>query len=218
MRTAMAEWLQIFAPNKDRFFDSFERQSFVIMKGAEALRKLLNGGENIPTYSRQLGLLETDGDMITRATLTDVRRAWIAPFFRNDISGLINAMDDSIDSMHQFSKRVAIYGVEHFSPEMQAIGDTIVRLAKLTKDAMPLLRAVRKNGDRLTGYIMEISALEEEAENITEQGVKKLFLENRENDAMIFIAESKLYSTLRNVPSSFEKIGHQIADLVIEHR
>lgn len=212
----MSDWLQIFAPNQNRSFDAFEQQSVIILKGAESLCELLVGGGNIQIYSEKIRGLEIEGDTITRSILADVRKQWVTPFFRSDISALINALDDSIDSMHQFAKSVETYEFSTFPPEMRAISDTILRSAELTKNALPLLRASRKNADRLNEFVKEISTLEEQAESLAEQGLKSAYLKYRDSNPLGFISESKLYAIMLNVSVSFEKISHQVANLMIE--
>ncbi|GLI95856.1 hypothetical protein LMG27198_48480 [Methylocystis echinoides] len=212
----MSEWLQMFTPRKNRFFDAFERQSVNISEAARALRKMLDGDKNCESFGQEIRRLEADGDLITRSTLEQIRKTLIAPFFRSDISALINAMDDVIDHINQLSKKASIYEISRFDAEMQAIGNLIVQAAELTQEAMPLLRSARKNAERLNDYEKQVSALGEHSEVIREQGLKKLFLEHRESDPIGFLAQSEIYSSLRKVLASFAKIAQCATDLVID--
>ena len=50
----MLGWFQALMPKEMRFFDLFERHARIVVAGAEALRGLLQGGETIEHYCRQI--------------------------------------------------------------------------------------------------------------------------------------------------------------------
>ena len=62
------------------------------------------------------------------------------------------AMDDTIDQMHQTSKATQLYEFHEFDASMRRIGDIIVQSAELTRDALPLLRAMGQNAAKLNAY------------------------------------------------------------------
>jgi uncharacterized protein Yka (UPF0111/DUF47 family) len=92
-------WLRAFLPREERFFDLFARHSATVVEGAKALQGLLQGGEETLVFCQQVNRLENEADNITREVLTAVRRTFITPFDRGDITALITAMDDAIDQM-----------------------------------------------------------------------------------------------------------------------
>jgi uncharacterized protein Yka (UPF0111/DUF47 family) len=77
----MLGWFQAIMPKEERFFELFTRHSGLLVAGAEALRNLLEGGENVPRYCQELVDLEHDADAITREVLLAVRRTFITPPF-----------------------------------------------------------------------------------------------------------------------------------------
>ena len=85
-------------------FSSGIRETLVA--GAEALQKLLEGGEDIERHCREIVDLEHQADDITREVLLAVRRSFITPFDRGDIKDLIQSMDDAIDMMHKTVKTI----------------------------------------------------------------------------------------------------------------
>ena len=81
--------------------------------------------------------------------LVDVRKTLIAPFNRTAIIRLIGSMDDAIDEMNQAAKAITLYDLKDFEPQMRDMAGIIVEAARISADAMPLLRDVGRNAARL---------------------------------------------------------------------
>jgi uncharacterized protein len=123
---------------EERFFDLFTRHAEITLAGAEALRALLKGGDNVPQCCRVRTKRENEADEITREVLTALRRTFITPLDRGDIKDLITSMDDAIDQMNQTAKTIALFELRSFDAPMQEMGEIIVRAAKLNVDAAAL--------------------------------------------------------------------------------
>jgi len=83
---------------KERFFTLFEKHAAIIVRGAEALRGLLQGGDTVQDYCKQIFQREAEADDVTREVLRAVRRT-LSPLRSDDIQDLITSMDDAIDQM-----------------------------------------------------------------------------------------------------------------------
>ena len=138
----MFGWFQALMPREERFFDLFTRHATIVVAGAEALRGLLQGGDGIEGYCKQIFEREAEADEITRQVLTAVRRTFVTPFDRTDIQDLISSMDDSIDQMNKTAKIIDLFEVRSFEPQMREMGDIIVQAANLVLEAVPLLSAI----------------------------------------------------------------------------
>jgi predicted phosphate transport protein (TIGR00153 family) len=213
----MLAWFQALMPKEDRFFELFDRHSLTLVAGAEALRRLLEGGEAVAEHCREIVEREHEADEITREVLLAVRRTFITPFDRGDIKDLITAMDDAIDQMQQAAKTITIYEVRTFEPAMQEIGGIIVTAAKLTREAVPLLRSVSRHAGRLNAITEEITRIEGEADDLHDEGLKTLFHAQASSGPMAFVIGSEIYSRLEMVVDRFDDVANEISSLVIEH-
>ena len=160
---------------------------------------------------------EHDADEITREVLNTVRRTFLTPFDRSAISGLIASMDDAIDEMQKTAGAVALYDVTSFDQEMIDMAAIIVDAARLTAEAMPLLRDVADNGDRLHELTERLVRMEGHADEIHASGLKKLFQEHGETDTLRFIIWRELYQHMERVVDRFEDVANEIDGLVIDH-
>ena len=196
----------------------------IVVAGAEALRGLLQGGDSIERYCKQIFEREAEADEITRQVLIAVRRTFITPFDRTDIQDLISSMDDSIDQMNKTAKIIDLFEVKSFEPQMREMGDVIVQAANLVLEAVPLLSAIGTNAGRLNTLTAKIIAIEEQADNVCDQGLKALFLAsrqdnaqgNRQGNAMSFIVGSELYDHLEKVVDRFEDVSNEINSIVVD--
>ncbi len=213
----MISWFQAIMPKEEKFFDLFERHALTIVAGAHALRALLDGGEKTPEHCKDIKRYENEADEITREVLLAVRRTFITPFDRGDIRDLINVMDDTIDQMHQTAKATLLYDVRAFEAPMRRMGDIIVDAAERTKAATPLLRAMHQNAGKLSSFSEEILRLEEEADELHDQGLRALFLEHRNSNVMAFIVGAEIYGHLESVVDGFEDIANRVTGIVIEN-
>jgi predicted phosphate transport protein (TIGR00153 family) len=213
----MLGWFQALMPKEHRFFDLFARHAEIIVAGAEALRALLDGGEAVRRNALVIAQREAEADEITRLVLTAVRRTFITPFDRGDITGLITSMDDAIDQMNRTVKVVSLFELEKFDAPMREMGDIILQAAQLTAEAVPLLSSIGKNAARLNVITEKMIQIEERADQLHEQGRKELYKTNRNNGAMAFIVGTEIYDNLEKVVDRFEDVANEITAIVIEH-
>ncbi|MGH6670830.1 MAG: DUF47 domain-containing protein [Xanthobacteraceae bacterium] len=216
----MLGWFQALMPKEERFFNLFEKHAAVILAGAEALRGLLRGGDTVESYCSQIFQREAEADQVTRDVLVTVRRTFITPFDRTDIQDLITSMDDAIDQMNKTAKTIVLFEVKNFEPHMQQMSEIIVQAAKLVVQGVPLLRSIGNNAGRLNNITASIIAIEEEADDVYNRGLKALFLANRpqtaQGNAMNFLIGSELYDHLEKVVDRFEDVAKEISSLVID--
>jgi uncharacterized protein len=216
----MLGWFQALMPKEARFFALFEKHAAIVVAGAEALRGLLRGGDTVETYCQQIFQREAEADDVTREVLVAVRRTFVTPFDRTDIQDLITSMDDAIDQMNKTAKTIVLFEVHTFEPQMQQMSGIILQVASLVLDAIPLLSSIGSNAGQLNALTAKIVALEDEADDICDRGLKALYLANRQDgnpgNAMKFIVGSELYDHLEKVVDRFEDVANEINSLVVD--
>ena len=216
-RIPMLRWFQALMPKQGRFFELFDDHAAVLVAGADALARLLHGGTGIAEHSKTIFDREQDADDITRQVLQDVRRTFVTPFDRSAITSLIGSMDDAIDQMNKTAKAISMFDVVEFEPQMRDISGIIVEAARVTAEAIPLLRSLGTNASRLHVLTGRIIQLEGQADDIHDVGVKALFKRHSESKPMAFIIGQEIYGHLERVVDCFEDVANEIQGLVIDH-
>lgn len=216
--SAMFAWFQRLMPQSADFFELFERQAATLVAGADALARLTQGGSATREHIREIEEREHDADNITREVLQSVRRTFLTPFDRGAITSLIATMDDAIDEMQKTAGAVDLYDVPAFEPEMRDMAAIIVDAARLTAEAMPLLRNISGNGHRLHELTERLVRMEGHADEIHAAGLRRIFKDaSREKDPLGFIVRQELFKHLERVVDRFEDVANEIDGLVVDH-
>lgn len=216
-KVPLLRWFHSLMPSEGRFFDLFEAHSATLVAAADALAQLLRGGETMETQVREIIVREQEADDLTREVLQQVRRSFVTPFDRSAITGLIAVMDDAIDQMNHTAKAITLFEVTEFDPQMRDMTGIIVEAARLTADAMPLLRSLGANAGRLHDLTERLIRIEGHADEIHDTGLARLFKAYGSGDPMGFLVRREIYAHLEKIVDSFEDVANEIQGLVIDH-
>ena len=202
-------------PKQGRFFELFEAHAATLVQGADALAQLFAGGD-VHAHVAEIIRREHQADDITRDVLQDVRRVFVTPFDRSAITDLIGVMDDSIDQMNQTAKTIELYEVSTFAPSMRDMAGIVVEAARVTAEAIPLLRSLGANAPRLHELTGRLIELEGRADDIHDRGLRELY-QACGTDPMQFIVCREIYSHLERIVDRFEDVANAVQGLVIDH-
>lgn len=203
-------------PKEDAFFELFCAHARTLVAGAEALHDMTAGGDAVEAASARVYQHEEEADEVTRQVMVAVRRSFITPFDRSDIQDLTTSLDDAIDQMRKTAKVVSLFEVKIFEPHMREMTRIIVEAAKLTEEAVGLLPKMRVNAGKLSEIAVKITQIEEQADQMYDQGRKDLFMAHRTGDPMAFIVGVDIYSHLEKVVDRFEDVANRISGIVVE--
>jgi uncharacterized protein len=213
----MFGWFQALLPRQGDFFGLFEAHAVTLVAGSNALARLLQGGPGMKDHVQEISEREHEADNIIREVLQTVRRTFLTPFDRSAITSLIGSMDDAIDQMHKTSGAISLYEVTEFEPEMKDLAAIIVDAARVTSEALPLLRNIGPNAKRLHELTERLVRMEGQADDIHAAGLKNLFKIHGEANTLRFIVSREIYSHLEKVVDRFEDVADEIDGLVIDH-
>ncbi|MEQ1509075.1 MAG: DUF47 family protein [Sphingopyxis sp.] len=216
VRTMFA-WFKRLLPEQGDFFTLFEAHASTLVAGSDALSRLVQGGPDMADHIKEIVEREHEADNIIRTVLQTVRRTFLTPFDRSAIISLISAMDDAIDQMQQTAGAVDLYEVTIFDQEMKDMAAIIRDGARVTAEAMPLLRNIGKNGTRLHELTERLVRMEGHADEIHAAGLKRLFAEHGKKNTLHFIVSREIYQHLERVVDRLEDVANEIDGLVIDH-
>ncbi len=215
----MFAWFQRLLPKRGNFFELFEAHAAVTLRAAETVNRLFAGATDPEALIAEMKDLEHQADDITRTVLQTVRVTFLTPFDRSAITDLINRMDDAIDAMDAAVTAVSLYGIRSFAPDMHEMSKLMLDAARVSAEAMPLLRDVARNGARLHALTERLVRLEGEVDGLHEQGLKRLFEKHHHEggDAMRFVVDREIYKHLEKISDAFEDVANEIDGIVIDH-
>ncbi|HYD27345.1 DUF47 domain-containing protein [Brevundimonas sp.] len=217
----MLGWFQALLPKEDNFFRLFDAHAATLVRGADALRNALEGGDETPHWCQKIVDHEHEADEVAREVLFAVRRSFITPFDRSDIRGLTNSLDDTVDQMQKTAKVITLYEIRTFEPHMRQLADIAVQAGALTVEAVGLLPTMRKNHARLNELTERIARLESQSDDLYDDGMKALYTahkgRNGDGDALAFVIGAKVYEHLEKVVDRFEDVANRINGVLVEH-
>ncbi len=211
----MFAWFQRLLPKTGNFFELFEAHAVTVVAGADALARLVQDGNR--DHIREVIEREHDADEIIREMLRTVRETFLTPFDRGAITSLIGSMDDAIDEMQAAVQAIDLYEVTEFEGEMKDMAAIVVDAARLTAEAMPLLRDVGRNGARLHELTARLVRMETHADEIHRAGLKRAFKAHGPTDPLLFSVQREVYKHLERIVDAFEDVANQIDGIVIDH-
>jgi predicted phosphate transport protein (TIGR00153 family) len=213
----MFGWFQRLLPKTGNFFELFEAHGVTIVAAADALARLFQGGGARADHIREIVEREHDADNIIREVLQTVRKTFLTPFDRGAITSLIGAMDDAVDEMNAAAGAVSLYDFTAFDEDMRDMTAIIVDAARVTAEALPLLRDVAKNAARLHELTERLVRMEGHADEVHDRGLKKAFTQCGEHETMKFIVVREIYKHLERIVDALEDVANEIDGIVIDH-
>jgi uncharacterized protein Yka (UPF0111/DUF47 family) len=128
-----------------------------------------------------------------------------------DIYTLAVALDDVCDYIDAAARAIRMYNITQFTQPVQQLAGLIESLASEMNAAVLLL----KRPDGMTGHIVEIHRLENEADEYYYRAIAELFKET--TDPIQIIKEKELLEILENATDRCESVANIIESVVLKH-
>ena len=213
----MFNWFQRLLPKTGDFFGMFEAHVATLVAAANALDQLAGDGQAAADeHIREIDRREHEADDIIRQVLRSVRQTFLTPFDRGAITSLIGAMDDTIDEMQSTARAISLYELKTFEPEMKEMARIIAEAARLTAEAIPLMRNISRNGAQIHMITEKVVGLEGDADDVHAKGLKRAF-QQQSDKPMQFIISREIYKHLERITDAFEDVANEIDGIVIDH-
>jgi predicted phosphate transport protein (TIGR00153 family) len=215
--SSMFAWFQRLLPKTGNFFEMFEAHAATVLAAAEATARLLENPASAKEHIREIIERENDADEIHREVLHTVRRTFLTPFDRGAITALIGSLDDTVDEMQAAAQAIDLYDFRDFTPQMRDMAAIAVDGARLTAEAMPLLRDVARNATRLHELTERLVRIEGHADSIHTEGLKLALRDHGDTNTLRFVIEREIFKHLERIVDAFEDVADQIDSIVIDH-
>ena len=204
------------APKNNQFFDLFDKSAANLVELGKVLKEMMNSN-NVETrnqLAKRIHELENVGDEFTHDILVELSKNFITPFDREDIHSLANSLDDVADYIYASGKKINFYKVNPNDPGIQKMADIIVQGVISVKNAVLELRNM-KNMRNITDALVKVNSLENQADDIFDLSIEKLF--DTEMDAKEVIKKREIYQILEIVTDKCEDVANVIETIVIKY-
>jgi uncharacterized protein len=213
---ALNSFLKIFMPKNKVFYELFEKVAGNAAKMGTLLRDIVAE----PDFDKRASLitqvedLEHANDELTHSIFTELGRNFITPFDREDIHYLASSLDDIADFIYAAAKKINFYRVNPNDTGMQKMSELIEQSAQQVKIAVTELRDM-KNMRNITEALVKINSIENQADDIFDMSIEKLF--DSEPDAKEVIKKREIYQVMEIVTDKCEDASNVIESIIIKY-
>lgn len=206
-----------FTPKEPKFFPLLKQLSEIQVASSELLVESLkhDSPEERAGYYKQIKDMEREGDKLTHLILDELGTTFITPFDREDIHDLASSIDDVIDGINSCAKRITIYNPRLISESGKELSRMIRQEADYIVKAMDELETFRKNPNTLRGYCSKMHDIENQADDIYELFITKLFEE--EKDCIELIKVKEIVHELEKTTDAAEHVGKILRSLIVKY-
>ena len=207
-------------PREGNFFELFNQHGNYIVEGARAFTLLIENYADLglrEKYINEVGHAERQADRVTAEVNRLLHKTFITPIDREQIHGLINAMDDVLDLLQDASETLSLYDVRAMNEEVIRLAEISVKCCERVQHATSLLPKLSTPSvaDAAIKTCEEIDRLESDADRVMRAAMSKLFRE--ETDVRELIKLKAIYELLESISDRCEDVANLIEGVVLEN-
>lgn len=207
-------------PREGNFFEMFNQHGLRIVEAAKAFSHLVEHYGDLDSrekYTREIDLAEREADKVTHEVNRMLHQTFITPIDREQIHSLINTMDDVVDLLQDAAETMALYDLQHLTPEVARLAELSLKCCQCVADAVGQLARIAEApaAERALKLCEEIDHLEDDADRVLRSAVSKLFRE--EPDVREVIKLKAIYELLETVTDRCEDVANLIEGVILEN-
>ena len=198
-------------PREERFFDLFAEDAANVLGAARLFEAMLRAYDAPEQRAREIRDAEHRGDEISHEIGRRLESTFVTPFDREDIHGLISALDDVLDYIEEAADTFILYRIE--APTAVAVQQAaiIVKQCEQLLEALTNLRGFKG----LEKYWIEVHRLENEGDRIVRAAIADLFV--AEKDPINLVRWKDIYGLLEATIDKAEDVANIIERITIKH-
>ena len=207
---------KLFMPKNKIFYELFEQVADTVVEMGTQLKKVVaepDRDKRVPLI-KQVEDLEHKNDDHTHKIFTELGRNFITPFDREDIHYLTTSLDDICDFIYSTAKKINFYNINPNDTGIQKMADLILQGCTEIKVAVYGLRDMN-NLRRMTEALVKVNSLENQADDIYDMSIERLF--ESESDIKELIKKREIYQAMETATDKCEDAANAIESIIIKY-
>ena len=207
-------------PREGNFFEMFNEHGTHIAEGARSFMAMVQHYSDPvlrEKHAAAVGASERNADKVTAEVNRALHRTFITPLDREQIHGLINAMDDILDLLQDTSEVMSLYDLQHMSDDVVRLTEISVRCCERVQHVVTLLPRLKDAAvaESALKTCEEIDRLESDADRVMRSAMSRLFRE--EADTRELIKLKAVYEHLESISDRCEDVANLVEGIVLEN-
>lgn len=195
------------------FYKSFAQIGDYNLQAAKELLAMFEGKPPDAQVQR-IKALEHEADTIVHIARDRLNSTYNTPFSRDDIYGLLGALDDVLDLIHACACRFSVYQVRVLHPNFLVMAKTILAAVTEIHQAVTKLRDPKQR-TAVLDHCGEVNRMENQVDDQLREGLRDLFA--NEKDPIELIKTKETMEALENTSDACERVAHRIEGIELKH-
>jgi predicted phosphate transport protein (TIGR00153 family) len=207
-------------PREGNFFELFNQHGRHIAEGSASFVAMIQNYADAVTRQKHADAVdhaERSADKITAEVNRMLHKTFITPIDREQIHGLINAMDDVLDLLQDSTETMSLYDVREVTPEVLRLAELSAKCCDRVAHVVTLLPNLGKSDvmEAALKTCEEIDQLESDADRVMRAAMSRLFRE--QHDVRELIKLKTIYEQLESITDRCEDVANLIEGIVLEN-
>jgi predicted phosphate transport protein (TIGR00153 family) len=198
-------------PREEKFYSDFIALADQLVTGAGLLDRMLASDPPDWSLAEQIQHVEHDCDTITHEIIQRLNRTFVTPIDREDIHSLAKSLDDVMDAIDAAASVIRRYRVAPVRFGARELAAVIAKSSDQVRMAVAALE--RKTG--VHGLAVEVNRLENEADRLHDEALRRLFEEER--DPIAVIKWKEVLDFLEEATDRCEDVANVLEGVVVKH-
>jgi predicted phosphate transport protein (TIGR00153 family) len=198
-------------PREEKFYTDFLTLADHIVSAAGLLAEMLATETPDCEVARQIQQIEHECDNVAHAIIQRLNRTFVTPIDREDIHALAKSLDDVIDAIDAAATVIRRYRVAPVRFGARELATVIAQSSHQVRMAVDALE--RKKG--VHERAVEVNRLENEADRIHDEALRRLFEEER--DPIAVIKWKEVLDYLEEATDRCEDVANVLEGVVVKH-
>jgi len=198
-------------PREEKFFADFTTLADRIVSGATLLERMLSSDPPNWDTALQIKQVESECDSLTHNIIQRLNRTFVTPIDREDIHTLAKSLDDvmdAIDAAAAVTRRYRMASLRYGARELASLTWQSTMQVKVAVEALEKRKDVAQ-------VAMEVNRLENAADDIHDEALRRLFEE--EKDAITIIKWKEVLDLLEEATDRCEDCANVLEGVVVKH-
>jgi predicted phosphate transport protein (TIGR00153 family) len=198
-------------PREEKFYADFIALADQLVKGSALLERMLAPDPPDWSLAAQIQDVEHDCDTITHEIIQRLNRTFVTPIDREDIHSLAKSLDDVMDAIDAASSVIRRYRVAPVRYGARELASVIVR----SSDQVRMAVAALERKTNVHDLAVEVNRLENEADRLHDEALRRLFEE--EKDPIAVIKWKEVLDFLEEATDRCEDVANVLEGVVVKH-
>ena len=181
-------------PRNEDFYDQFVTLADQLRVGAGLLEEMLARDPAIWDKAEEIKEVEHKCDHLTHQIISRLNTTFVTPIDREDIHALAKSLDDVMDAVDACAKVIRLYKIGTVRYGARELAHVVSLSVDQVRHALEALE--KKTG--VAQRAVEINRLENEADRVHEESLRRLFDEER--DPVMIIKWKEILDFLEDAP------------------